>query len=77
MPRRAFYGVASSAATRNDRGTSRKISEEEVEKKKRWKKEKKTNKKMKRKKKKVREKEKLENMVILLPPFTCSLSFFP
>ena len=28
--RRAFYGVASSAATRNNMGTSRKISEEEV-----------------------------------------------
>ena len=27
----AFYGVASSVATRNDMGTSRKISEEEVE----------------------------------------------
>ena len=31
---RAFFGVASSAATRNDRGTSRQISEEEVEKEK-------------------------------------------
>ena len=30
--RRAFSGVASSAATRNDRGTPRKISEEEEEK---------------------------------------------
>ena len=29
--RRTFYGVASSAATLNDRGTSRKIAEEKVE----------------------------------------------
>ena len=29
--RRALYGVASSAATRNDMGASRKISEEEKE----------------------------------------------
>ena len=66
MHRRALYGVASSAATRNDKGTSRKISEEKIVKEE----EKKENEEEEREKK-------IGNMVILLPPFTCPLSLFP